>query len=47
MLLEELLPIMVAAWSKAWNVFARSDTGIVGSNPSWGIIFNIYNIILL
>jgi hypothetical protein len=25
-------PITVAARSKEWNVFARSNTGIVGSN---------------
>jgi hypothetical protein len=27
----------VAARSKAWTVFARSDTGIVGSNPTQGM----------
>jgi hypothetical protein len=27
-------PITVAARSKAWTVFARSNTGIVGSNPT-------------
>jgi hypothetical protein len=27
-------PIAGAAWSKARTVFARSNTGIVGSNPS-------------
>jgi hypothetical protein len=27
-------PITVAARSKAWTVFARSDAGIVGSNPT-------------
>jgi hypothetical protein len=26
-----------AAQSKAWTVFARSNTGIVGSNPTWGM----------
>jgi hypothetical protein len=26
----------VAAWSKAWTVFAHSNTGIVGSNPTGG-----------
>jgi hypothetical protein len=26
-------PITVAARSKAWTVFAHSNTGIVGSNP--------------
>jgi hypothetical protein len=29
-------PITVAARSKAWNVFARSNTEIVGSNPTKG-----------
>jgi hypothetical protein len=28
------LPIKVAEKSKAWNVFARSNTGIVGPNPT-------------
>jgi hypothetical protein len=27
-------PITVAARSKAWTVFARSNTGIMGSNPT-------------
>jgi hypothetical protein len=27
----------VAARSTAWTVFARSNTGIVGSNPTWGM----------
>jgi hypothetical protein len=31
------LPITVAARSRALNVFARSDTGIVGSNPTQGM----------
>jgi hypothetical protein len=31
------LPIKVAAGSEAWTVFARSNTGIVGSNPTWGM----------
>jgi hypothetical protein len=29
--------ITVAAQSKAWTVFARSNAGIVGSNPTLGI----------
>jgi hypothetical protein len=28
------MPFTVVAWSKAWTVFARSNTGIVGSNPT-------------
>jgi hypothetical protein len=31
------LPITVAARSKAWTVFARSNAGIVGSNPTEGM----------
>jgi hypothetical protein len=30
-------PITVAARSKAWIVFARSNAGIVGSNPAQGM----------
>jgi hypothetical protein len=30
-----LLPVRVAGRSKAWTVFVRSNTGIVGSNPTW------------
>jgi hypothetical protein len=30
-------PFTVAARSKAWTVFVRSNTGIVGSNHTWGI----------
>jgi hypothetical protein len=33
----EVTPITVAARSKAWTVFARSNTGIVGSNPTRGM----------
>jgi hypothetical protein len=32
-----ILPITVAARSKASTVFARSNAGIVGSNPTWGM----------
>jgi hypothetical protein len=35
--LNYLTPITVAARSKAWTVFARANTGIVGSNPTWGM----------
>jgi hypothetical protein len=31
------MPITAAARSKAWNAFARSTTGIVGSNPIRGM----------
>jgi hypothetical protein len=30
-------PITVAARSKAWTVYARSNAGIVGSNPTRGM----------
>jgi hypothetical protein len=30
-------PITVAERSKAWSVFARSDAGIVGSDPTRGM----------
>jgi hypothetical protein len=30
-------PITVAAQCKAWTVFARSNAGIVGSNPTQGM----------
>jgi hypothetical protein len=33
----QILPITVAARSKAWTVFACSNTGIVGSNPTRGM----------
>jgi hypothetical protein len=31
------LPITVRTRSKAWTTFARSNTGIVGSNRIWGM----------
>jgi hypothetical protein len=31
------MPITVTARSKAWAVFARSNTGIVDSNPTQGV----------
>jgi hypothetical protein len=31
------LPVTVASRSEAWNVFARMNTGIVGSNPTRGM----------
>jgi hypothetical protein len=31
------VPMTVSAWSKGWTVFARSNTEIVGSNPTQGI----------
>jgi hypothetical protein len=32
-----ITPVTVAARSKTWTVFARSNTGIVGSNPTRGM----------
>jgi hypothetical protein len=32
----------VAARSKAWNIFAHSDTGIVGSNPTEGMDVSLH-----
>jgi hypothetical protein len=41
--------ITVAARSKAWTVFARSDAGIVGSNPSNGmdVCVCVYSVFVL
>jgi hypothetical protein len=41
------LSIRVAARSKAWNAFARSNTGIVGSNPTEGIDVCVYSVFVL
>jgi hypothetical protein len=35
-MLSAFVPVTVAARSKAWTVFARSNAGIVGSNPTQG-----------
>jgi hypothetical protein len=35
-------PITVAARSEAWTIFARSNTGIVGSNPTQGMDVCLY-----
>jgi hypothetical protein len=40
-------PITVVARSKAWNVFARSNTGIVGSNPTKGMDVCVYFVFVL
>jgi hypothetical protein len=34
---QAYVPITAAARSEAWTVFARSDAGIVGSNPTRGM----------
>jgi hypothetical protein len=31
------VPITVAARYKAWTVFARSNTVVMGLNPTWGM----------
>jgi hypothetical protein len=36
-LYAEALPITVTAQSRAWTLFARSNAGIVGSNPTQGM----------
>jgi hypothetical protein len=40
-------PITVAARSKALNVFARSNTGVVGSNPTQGTDVCVYSLFVL
>jgi hypothetical protein len=41
------VPFTVAAPSKAWTVFARSDAGIVGLNPTLGMdVLCVYSFIL-
>jgi hypothetical protein len=32
-----MMPLTVAVRAKTWTVFARSNIGIVGSNPSRGM----------
>jgi hypothetical protein len=39
-------PVTVAARSKAWILFARTDAGIVGSNPTQGMNVCVYAFIL-
>jgi hypothetical protein len=34
---DSIKPVTVASRSEAWNVFARSNAGIVGSNPTQGM----------
>jgi hypothetical protein len=43
------LPIIAAARSKAWTVFARSNAGIVGSNPTEGmdVCVRVYSVFVL
>jgi hypothetical protein len=37
----------MAALSKAWNVFARSNTDIMGSNPTHGMDVCVYSVFVL
>jgi hypothetical protein len=41
------MPITVAAQSKAWTVFARSDSEIVGSNPTQGMDVFVFILFVL
>jgi hypothetical protein len=43
------MPVTVAEWSKSWTVFARSDDGTVGSNPTRGmnVCVSIYSVFVL
>jgi hypothetical protein len=43
------VPITVATRTKAWTGFARSNTGIVGSNPTWGmdVCVCVYSVFVL
>jgi hypothetical protein len=40
-------PITVAEWRKTWTVFARSNTGIVRSNPTQGMDVCVYSVFVL
>jgi hypothetical protein len=42
-----LVPIKMAARSKAWSVFARSNAVIVGSNPTRGMNVGVYSMFVL
>jgi hypothetical protein len=48
-LLQMFQPITVAARSKPWTVVARSNAGIVGSNPTWGmdVCMCVYSVFVL
>jgi hypothetical protein len=42
-----LVPVTVDARSKASSVFARSNAGIVGSNPTRGMDVCVYSMFVL
>jgi hypothetical protein len=55
-IVEQILPIYsctqpttVVTWSKAWIVFACSNAGIVGSNPTQGmnVCVCVYSVFVL
>jgi hypothetical protein len=37
----------VAAWSKAWTVFARWNIGVMGSNPTQGMGVSLHSLFVL
>jgi hypothetical protein len=39
---NENSPVTVAEWSEVWTVLARSDVGIVGSNPTRDMDVYVY-----
>jgi hypothetical protein len=41
------MPITVAAQSKAWNVFASWNTGIVGYSSTQGMDICVYSVFVL
>jgi hypothetical protein len=50
MLIQGKIPITVTEQSKAWIVFARSNAGMVGSNPNQGMdvcIVCVYSVFVL
>jgi hypothetical protein len=40
------MPITVAARPKAWTVFARSNMGAMGSNPTQGMNACVYSVLV-
>jgi hypothetical protein len=43
----QVMPSTVATRSKAWTVFARTDAGIVGSNPTQGMVVYVLSVFVL
>jgi hypothetical protein len=48
-MMYSLLPTTVAAQSKAWTVFTRSNSDVVGSNSTWGmdVCVCVYSVFVL